>query len=142
MRHIPELGDDIIDSRDIIERIAELENDDDEATGYCTEPTCTGQRSGPGSDDPYLCSDHTMEHLAWKDLQDQAQDSPDWPYGEALIRDSYFEEYARQLAEDIGAIQADASWPTNRIDWERAADDLKIDYFEVSADGYTYLIRA
>jgi antirestriction protein len=33
-------------------------------------------------------------------------------------------EYAEHLAEDMGAIDADASWPCQHIDWERAARDL------------------
>lgn len=42
----------------------------------------------------------------------------------------------------MGAINADASWPNNCIDWGRAAEELKVDYFEVDYDGVTYLIRA
>jgi hypothetical protein len=59
----------------------------------------------------------------------------------ALIRDSYFEDYARQLAEDIGAIDSKASWPNNHIDWEDATDALKQDYTEVDFDGVSYWIR-
>jgi antirestriction protein len=57
------------------------------------------------------------------------------------VRDSYFKDYAVELAEDIGAIDPDATWPTNRIDWDAAADDLKIDYTTVEYDGTTYWYR-
>ena len=49
--------------------------------------------------------------------------------------------YARQLAEDIGAVNPDALWPYNYIDWEAAADDLKQDYASIEFDGVTYWMR-
>lgn len=46
------------------------------------------------------------------------------------------EEYAEQLADDLGLIQADAGWPNSYIDWERAARDLFMDgYHSVEAPG-------
>lgn len=63
-------------------------------------------------------------------------------HGESLIRDSYFEEYAEQLADDIGAIDRNAKWPVNCIDWEKAARELQYDYTEVDFDGEAYWIRA
>lgn len=65
----------------------------------------------------------------------------DWPLGETLIRDSYFEDYARQLAEDVGAIHSDAKWPCTCIDWKEAADELKQDYSAIEFDGITYWTR-
>jgi hypothetical protein len=76
-------------------------------------------------------------------LADEASGyAPDWQYGEALIRDSYFTEYAQELAEDIGAVNCDASWPNQYIDWERAADALKADYTSVDFDGVDYWVRS
>lgn len=57
-----------------------------------------------------------------------------------MILDSYFEEYARQLADDIGAIQGDG-WPNYCIDWEWAARELKHDYLSVYYGGYMYWVR-
>ena len=62
-------------------------------------------------------------------------------HGETLIRDTYFEDYARELAEDIGAINRDASWPNNCIDWEEAASQLQQDYFSVEYGDVIYWIR-
>ena len=64
----------------------------------------------------------------------------DW-YPVTLIRDNYFEEYARQLAEDIGAISNDASWPNNCIDWKQAAIELEADYSMVNFGDETFLYR-
>lgn len=60
-----------------------------------------------------------------------------------FIADSHFEDYARELAEDIGAIKRgrDMDWPCNRIDWEMAAEDLQQDYSQVEVDGETYWYR-
>lgn len=65
----------------------------------------------------------------------------DWFYGATLIRESYFKEYAKELAEDIGAIDPSASWPLTCIDWEQAADELKMDYTAVEWNGDTYYVR-
>ena len=66
---------------------------------------------------------------------------PDWRYGETLIRDDMFEDHARELAEDIGAIAHDAPWPASYIDWRAAADALKMDYTSIEFQGYTYWAR-
>jgi hypothetical protein len=64
----------------------------------------------------------------------------DW-YPVTLVRESHFEDYARQLAEEIGAISGDENWPCNCIDWERAARELRMDYSSVDFDGETYYFR-
>ena len=64
----------------------------------------------------------------------------DW-YPGSMIRDSNFEDYAQELADDIGAIDRNASWPCNCIDWERAARELQMDYTSVDYDGVTYWYR-
>jgi len=114
---------DVIDSRDVIARIEELENDrDDKNVG--------------------LLEIEVAELEALTALADEASDyAPDWQYGATLIRDSYFEDYAQELAEDIGAIDSNATWPNNCIDWERATRELQMDYTEVDFDGVTYWIR-
>ena len=120
MRNAPEPGENIIDSRDIIERIAELEANAD------------------GLDD-----DEKAELAIWREVAEEGENSAsDWSYGATLILDSYFEDYARELAEDIGAVPKDLSWPACHIDWEAAADALKMDYTEIEIDGLTYWARS
>lgn len=65
----------------------------------------------------------------------------DYWYPVTLIRDSYFEQYARDLAEDIGAIPDDAQWPCTCIDWEQAARELQQDYTTIDFDGVDYWTR-
>ena len=58
----------------------------------------------------------------------------EWKHGEQMIPESEFEDYARELAEEIGGMD-DAKWPFTCIDWEKAADELKQDYTSVSYQG-------
>jgi antirestriction protein len=111
-------ADDIIDSRDVIERIEELE--------AIEEP-----------------NDEEKEELAaLLALAEEGEGLADWQYGETLIRNSYFETYAEELAEDIGAIGKDTQWPLSFIDWEAAANALKQDYTAIEFDGVTYWGRS
>lgn len=72
----------------------------------------------------------------YDDLHTAANNEP------VMILDTYFTEYAEQLADAIGAIDRNAGWPVCHIDWEAAADALKVDYTEVEFGGYTYFWRA
>ncbi len=118
-RNAPSNSDDVIDSRDIIERIELLEGLDNR-------------------DD-----DENSELAALKALAEEASGyAPDWTYGEALIRDSHFEDYARETAEDCGMLKDATSWPLRCIDWKEAAEELQQDYTSVEFDGVTYWIRS
>lgn len=120
-------NDDVIDVRDLIERYEELEAvRDDEDTEY-DDRVEAGDEMQPISD--------VLEDLAGGG--GDAQWRGDW-YPVTLIRDSYFVEYASQLAEDIGAINSDLSWPANCIDWKQAARELQMDYSSVDIQGRTY----
>lgn len=161
---------DLIDSRDIIARLAELDEARqaslDELQGYreqqtrATDVDDDNDDAGEHEEPDTFNADDNMGHITeyaitadwdedtereWRELtalQEEADGSPDWAYGETLIRDSYFEDYARQLAEDTGAIKGDEKWPTNCIDWEKAADELKADYTSVSFGDTEYWIRS
>ena len=107
---------DVIDSRDVIARIAELEETDRDEFD-------------------------TDELEGLRKLASEGEGVADWTYGVALINDSYFEDYAREFAEDIGAVNPDAGWPASYIDWEAAADALRMDYTSIDFDGVTYWAR-
>lgn len=78
---------------------------------------------------------------AIQELENEVHSS-EWKYEITFIKDSYFTEYAEQLAKDIGAIDRNANWPLNHINWEFAAEDLKNDYSSVEFDGETYWYRS
>lgn len=132
-------GSDVIDSRDVIERIGDLESERVSAVD-AADPYTAEERKARG--DEWDDSEDGQEFVRLKSLQDQAEGSPDWTHGEALISESYFAEYAQELAEDIGAIGKDLPWPACHIDWDAAADALKQDYTSVEYGETTYWIRS
>ena len=93
--------------------------------------------------DAGLDANESAELTALEKLAEQASGyASDWEHGETLIRDSYFQDYAQQLAEDLyGDGIRSASWPLNCIDWEQAARELRSDYTAVDFDSLTYWIR-
>lgn len=123
----PQNTDDLIDSRDVIEAITELtENLADQSDVFA----------------PDELADMRTELAALVALADEAAGyAADWEYGETLIRDSHFTDYARELADDIGAIPSGLSWPMTCIDWEQAVRELRMDYTSVDFDGITYWVR-
>jgi len=124
--------EDIWDSRDAIERIAELEGmNDPEGIG-----------SAPDNGDGHMDPEDYSELLAWRQFMDTCYLPEDWEYGETFIADSYFKEYAQEFAEQIGAISSDYQWPLSHIDWDAAADALKQDYTEYELAGHTFRARS
>jgi hypothetical protein len=73
--------------------------------------------------------------FSWRTFVDLAEHMP---LDGTLIHDSYFQKYAQQTAEDIGAIDPKAGWPLDCIDWERAASELQSDYSEYDWGSETY----
>lgn len=45
------------------------------------------------------------------------------------------EDFAQNLAEELGAVPREHSWPASYIDWESAARDLFMDYSDAPAFG-------
>jgi len=66
----------------------------------------------------------------------------EWMHGETLIDEDDFEEYAQELAEDISGMPRNQPWPFNCIDWEQAANELRMDYSSCEYQGNTYLFRS
>ena len=83
----------------------------------------------------------TEEQEELADLDNLESEITDWRHGESMIPESEFEDYARELAEEIGGMD-DAKWPFTCIDWEKAADELKQAYTPVSYQGEDYFVRA
>lgn len=82
------------------------------------------------------------EQTELEELNDLESEISEWRHGETMIPESDFEDYARQFAEDIGAIPDDTKWPCTCIDWVRAARELAMDYNSVTWQGTEYLVRA
>lgn len=117
-------GDERIDSRDIIEAQEELRETIEDARVSGAE---------------YDCSEAELELLAF---DGDAEMGGDWRYGETMIREDRFVDYAREYADDIGAIPEDATWPNTCIDWEHAARELRYDYTLVTFLNHGYYVRS
>ena len=129
--------DNIIDSRDVIARIEELETEqaalvEQLSNGEITESEMVAFDKVEGAE---------LDSL--RELAEQAEGySPDWQYGATLIIESYFVEYCQQLVEDMGDIPSNLpSYLADNIDWEGVANDLSVDYTQVEFDGVTYYVR-
>ena len=118
---------DRLDSRDLLDRLEELEATQDEI-GF--------QRDDSGDD---MQAELDMLRALRDETEGYADDS--WRDGVFFVADWDFENYAQELAEDIGALPKDAGWPTYCIDWDAAARDLRMDYTSCEIDGNTYWYR-
>lgn len=140
---------DVLDSRDVIARLEELRSER-EALAHDVEDAAAsepdkGVPEGLAEAQAELAewdADNGEELTALEALNKEGENYGDWQHGETLIRDSYFKEYAQELAEDTGAIDRNAQWPLMHIDWDAAAADLQSDYADVDFDGVTYWMRA
>lgn len=114
---------DVIDLRDVTDRFEELE----------------GTEMRNKADEEEF---QTLTKLL-DDLRGNGGDH-DWRgnwYPLSLVRDSYFEGFAHDEADSLGLIDNEASWPYTCIDWERAAEQLQMDYSSVEFDDETYWYR-
>lgn len=155
--------EDTINSRDIIDRIDDLTSDRDalvEDVETCRAELVEAQNQRVGDVDAHQAltsalaameawseSDDGKELAILKALAEEGESSPDWLYGETLIRESYFTDYTEQLIDDCYELPKELTsgdWPYRHItvDYEAAANELKSDYMELDFDGVTYLIRA
>jgi len=122
------LSADIIDVRDIIARVEELEE----------------LIQGEGCED--VVSANNMERIALECILDEMKGyggdeewRGDW-YPVTLIDDMHFTDYARELLEECGTIPRDLpSWV--EIDWDATARNVRMDYTPVDINGRTYWYR-
>jgi hypothetical protein len=135
-------GQKIVDSRDILRRVRELEQErgsfEIEVEHHSDEPDTLGPSWAEENEDD--AQELAILTALVEEIDQNAGDSA--RDGVALIADSHFEEYAQELAEDIGAIAKDAPWPACHIDWTAAADALQQDYSSIEWDGETYWVRS
>jgi hypothetical protein len=127
-----EVGDDLIDVRDVIKRYEELESQRDDASTLRV-----WKEESPEEYEEFDALDSLLLDLKGRGGDEQWRG--DW-YPITLIHESYFVEYCKELCADIGDIPREL--PSYiAIDWEKTSDNLKVDYSEVEINGHTYLYR-
>ena len=126
--------DSVIDSRDIIERIEELEAEQAElveqlSNGEITEADMVAFDEEEGKELDIL-----------RELAEAAASlSCDWEYGEPLIHRNYFEQYMDEMVDECYDIPRDLPyWMNIVLDY----DALEQDYASVYFDGQEFLIRS
>ena len=123
--------EDIIDVRDIIERVEELESE--------IEDAC--EAKDVEAIEAYQPELDTLRAIL-EDLKGHGGDEQwrgDW-YPVTLIRGTHFADYTQEMLQDCGTIPRDLPhWV--HIDWEATAREVKVDYSEVEIDGVTYFYR-
>lgn len=128
-----------IDTRVLATELDELQERQD-AIDTAAEDLAAGLDEDDLEELDPLTEEETERLQALRDLADEV--GSEFYYGETMIPVDSFEDYAQELAEDIGAIDRDASWPLCHIDWTAAAASLAIDYTEVELEGTAYYVRA
>jgi hypothetical protein len=113
-------SEDVIDSRDVIARIEFLSDPDN------------FDSDEPPTDDEIK----ELEDLV--KLAEQGSTFEDWQHGVTLVRGSYFVKYAQELWDDIREGDSPTEWPLYCIDWEWAAENLRMDYTTIELDGVDY----
>lgn len=133
---------DIIDSRDVIARIEEIETElRDAHEGEGSKADFDVWLSDMADNDQGTLQEAAQELFALRDLVKEAEGyAGDWLHGATLIRHSYFVEYCQDMLSDLGDLPREIpSYVV--IDWEATADNLKVDYTTVDFDGVEYYIR-
>ena len=124
-------AEDVIDSRDIIARIDEMELE-------------YGPEDGDSIDTIHLekmDEDERFEYAALLDLRDAINEiSSEWDDGVTLIHEFYFEAYVEELVTDCGYLSADLPGFI-KIDWAETADNIRVDYSSVTLNGNDYWVR-
>jgi len=128
----------VLDSRNIIARLEELESDFEDWKEEQENELGKWDENSPQEPVQDSDFDDWDELETLRDLAEQCKDGGDWEYGEVLIHEDYFVEYCREMLDDIGNLPW---YIENNIDWKGVAEDLKVDYIEVDFAGENYLIR-
>lgn len=144
--------DDVIDSRDIIERIEELQSDrlalkqalEEAEAALLEDDTEENQLAVDEARDDLTAWDNSHDAEELKTLEKLAEDvqefNTDWEYCVTLIHESYFTEYTKETVTDSGYISKDfPDWIA--VDWDKTAENVKRYYAEIDFDGETYFIQ-
>lgn len=131
-------NDGVIDSREVIERLEELETEREaivDAIDECEDPE---QLEVLKADLEEFDDDGYKALKAFAEEGDN--NSCEWTDGVTLIREDYFVGYCEELVTDTGDLPRDVPQYIV-IDWDATARNLRSDYSEIEWDGVTYLAR-
>jgi len=123
----------VFDSRDAEDLREELQDKADAHKAYTEDPENESEAEPLDEDEAELLKVLTG-------LQDET--SSEWIHGIGFIRESYFEDYAQEMAEDCGYIKDSKGNPLMQcIDWAQWAELVKQDYSSTDVGGITFYYR-
>lgn len=126
-----DMNQDYFDSRDMVERIEELEALED----LFLDPESSEEDKAEWTRE----LDNELGQL--REFADSVG-NPEWIHGMTFIAEHHFEDYAQELCTDLGYLTGDLpGFISSNINWEGVADDLRVDYSEYELDGNTYYAR-
>jgi hypothetical protein len=154
-------SDDTIDSRDIIQRLEELTDEQADLASDISEcqdnlATVLDEDELADAAEELARAEYRLEEWeknnleelnALKEICKQGEGYGDWEHGDVLILESYFTKYIEEL---IGECYPEVDkmgsgdWPYRhvKVDYDEAADEAKHDYVEIECNGHTYYFRA
>lgn len=143
--------DDVIDSRDVIAAIEELESDratyaaDVEKAKEAVEIfNATESHEALAAAEAALAEwdeENTEDLQSLKEFAAEGEGySADWRHGVTCVNEDYWVEYCEELVQDIGDL------PRNipgylAIDWQKTAENIKQDYTSIKWEGNTFYVR-
>ena len=154
-------SDDTIDSRDIIQRLEELTEEQADLASDISE--CQDNLATVLDEDELADAAEELaraeNRLNTWEKENQAELNAlqaicklgegygDWSHGDVLISEDYFTKYIEELIGDCYEMPKgfdSNAWPWRhmKIDYEAAADEAKSDYVEIECNGHTYYFRA
>ena len=130
---------DVLDSRDIIDRLEEVTNELDEIEEYCDDNDIRYDEH----------DDYNSIHDEFRELEEvraECQHIGDWEHGTTLINERYFTDYIKEMVEDCYEVpdhMMTGEWPWSHMemDWDSAAEEAKMDYSSVDIAGTTFYVR-
>ena len=132
---------DIVNIRDLQDRVSELETERDE---FIAE-TCESAGVDEDHDDYAMLCEETA--AVWETQQPDGEEYAklmdiieEVGSADYLVNESYFVDYTKEMLEDCGEIPRKMPWYI-AIDWEQTANNVKADYSEIEIDGHTYFYR-
>lgn len=140
-----DLTADMIDVRDIIARVEEIESEvsyKDAGDFGSMEGWLNSIEQTLTDTDPETLGEYRTLRMILNDLEGNGGDEQfrgEW-YPVTLIADHYFTMYVREMLEDCDVIPADLPAYVH-IDWQRTARDIAVDYSTVTIQGREYLYR-
>jgi len=143
-------NDNFIDSRDVEMEADQYQSDIDDKQEEINDTTEELDEAREIDDDEAIADlDGKLANLQDEltDLKEESEsilelheECENYARGGSLINESYFTEYCEEFAYDCGEISRDSSM-SQYVDWDRYAEDSKMDYTTITFEGTDFYVQ-